>query len=210
MKGDRLALLLSLIVGFAACGCADGDDRCLARAVVTDIDETLTTSDGEWVMQMIYPDQIPEMRPDANTLMNWNADNRYAVFYVTARGDELTLADGTTALDATIAWLEAFDFPLEEGHIFLAEGLGVQGGEAVEYKSAVVSELMGDGYAFDYSYGNAESDIEAFLDAGIARDRVFLVGRLAGTMDVVDLPDEDAFTQHIEDHLPTVAAAFCE
>ena len=61
--------------------------------MITDIDETLTTSDAEWLMQIIDPSHDPAMRPDANTVMQANDEAGYSVFYVTARGELQPLAE---------------------------------------------------------------------------------------------------------------------
>jgi len=178
--------------------------------VVTDIDETLTTSDLEWLFELMDEDHDPAMRPDANTLMTWYADNGYRVFYVTARGQDLQLPDLTPARDATEAWLVEHGFPYEEGSLYLAEGTYVTGDDAVEYKAGVINDLVAEGWTMAYAYGNADTDIEAFLEAGIPNDRIYLVGELAGTMDVEPLPDDEAYTQHMADHLPDVSPAQCE
>src|SRR4051812_10555050 len=53
----------------------DNDTSCPAvttgtrAAVVTDIDETLTTDDNEFLYQIADPSYDPAMRPDADTLM---------------------------------------------------------------------------------------------------------------------------------------------
>ncbi len=209
VKPSKRTVTLFIALCLAVSGC--DDDPCVAlRAVVTDIDETLTTSNGEWVFQTLYPDHDPATRPDADTLMRGYADLGYAVFYVTARGEDLTLVDGTPARQATEDWLELHGFPLAEGRLFLAEGLYVDGDDAVEYKRDVLLSLQAEGWTLDWAYGNADTDIEAFLQAEIPRDRIFLVGSLAGTMDVQPLPDEEAFTRHVADHLPAVPPAPCE
>lgn len=180
------------------------------RSVVTDIDETLTTLDAEWFKQISNPSHDPAMRPDADTLMNAYADLGYDVIYVTARGEDSTLSDGTPARDATADWLVAHGFPYEEGALFLAPGIGAVGDSAVEYKTGVLLDLQADGRVFDYAYGNATSDIEAFQAAGIPDDVIFLVGELAGEMGVKPIPDEEAYTAHIEAWMPGVPEALCE
>ncbi len=54
--------------------------------LVTDIDETLTTLDSEFLAQLADPTYVPEMRPDANTLMQGYYALGYRILYVTARG----------------------------------------------------------------------------------------------------------------------------
>ena len=61
---------------------------CLShRAVVTDIDETLTTSDDEWLSQMGDAEHDPAMRPAANELIQAYADAGYEIVYITVDDD---------------------------------------------------------------------------------------------------------------------------
>lgn len=187
-------------------GCAPVTDSTLT-AIVTDIDETLTTDDAEWIHQIIDADYDPAMRPDADTLMNGYYDLGYRVYYVTARGEELSLLDGTPAREATEAWLEAHGFPYRSEDVFLAEGLGETGDGAVDYKAGVLTELAAAGVSLVWAYGNADSDIEAYQRFGLADDHIFLVGDLAGEYGVQPIPTEDAYTNHLADFLPTVGCA---
>ena len=172
-----------------------------SAAIVTDIDETLTTDDLEWVKQILDPDHDPEARPDADTLMNGWADRGYTVVYVTARGEDAALVDGTSARDATVAWLAAHDFPYTDANVYLADGIGAFGEDAVDYKAGVLDGLTAAGTDVVWAYGNAETDIEAFQAGGVPDDHIFLVGDLAGTMGVEPITNEDAYTNHVADFL---------
>lgn len=177
--------------------------------VFTDIDETLTTSDQEWLDQIADPTHDPAMRPDADLLMRGYAERGYTVFYVTARGEDVALSDGRSARQATSDWLDAHGFPWSEDAVFLAEGIGVYGDAAVEYKSGVILGLAEEGWQPAWAYGNAESDILAFQAAGIPDDHIFLVGALAGTMGVEPILDDDAYSAHLEHQLPLVESVSC-
>ena len=193
-------------------GGADTDtgDCTYRMAIVTDIDATLTTADSEWLAQIAVPSHDPAMRPDANTLMQDYAGLGYEVFYITARGEGLSLLDGTSARDATEAWLVAHAFPFDDtDNLFLASGVGAWGNSAASYKEEILQGLMDQGWRFMYAYGNAETDIEAFLAIGIDTDDVFLVGDLAGTLGVSGVTSDDAYTQHVADHMPSVPEASC-
>ena len=179
-------------------------------AVVTDIDETLTTGDEEWLAQLLDPGHDPQQRPDAAALMRGYDELQYTVYYVTARGEATELADGRTAREATRDWLDAHGFPIADGRLFLAPGNGAIDDAAVEYKAGLIEELELADWTVHWAYGNAETDVEAYQQAGIPDDLIFLVGELAGEMGVVGIPDEDAFVQHALDHLPTVPEAVCE
>jgi phosphatidate phosphatase PAH1 len=192
-------------------GCEAGLPPCEPHdAIVTDIDETLTTSDTEWLAQLMDPTHDPEMRPDASELMRGYDDLGYTVYYITARGESLDLSDGTTARDATRAWLEVHGFPVRDGTLFLAPGNGALGDAAVEYKTETIEELELAGWPVHWAYGNSDTDIEAFQLAGIPDDRIFAVGEDWDELDGLDIPDEDAFVVHAQEHLPTVVEAECE
>ena len=205
---SRPATLLLL----ALAGCGKGGDTAAAPtcqpALATDIDETLTTSDGEWLSQLADPTYDPAERPDAATTFQAYADKGYAVAYITARGSGLELADGRSGTEATEDWLVDHCFP--SGRVFLADhAIGVTGDDAVAYKVGAIASMQDEGWRFDYAYGNADTDIEAFQQAGIGDDIIFLVGELAGTMGVQPIPDADAYTAHLAAHLPNVPEAAC-
>jgi hypothetical protein len=148
------------------------------------------------------------MRPDAVAVFQRYAELGYAFLYVTARGQEITLTDGRTSTEATQDWLDLHGFP--EGALYLAEGRGVGGDDAVAYKAGVIAQHQEGGQRMAYAYGNAETDILAFQEANIPDDVIWLVGELAGTMGVQPLPDDQAYTAHLADFLPTVPEAACE
>jgi len=190
-------------------GGADTDSCTTSMAVVTDIDATLTTSDLEWVYQIAVPTYDAAMRPEANVLMQDYAALGYEIFYITARGEGMSLLDGTSSRDATAAWLVDHGFPFNPDNLFLAAGLGTWGNSAASYKTGILEGLEAIGWRFIYAYGNSDTDIEAFLSIDMAPENVFLVGDLAGTLGVSPVTDEDAYAQHIADHMPDVPEATC-
>jgi hypothetical protein len=198
-------------------GCGDSEKTadsaavpCVSfRGVVTDIDETLTTTDGEWLSQLADPTHDPAMRPEANALMQAYADQGYGIFYVTARGEDAQLADGRSAREATRDWLVDHDFPVDEDRLYLADGIGALGDSAVAYKSGVIDDLGTDGWSFDWAYGNADTDILAFQASEIPNDTIFLVGELAGTMGVEPIVDGDAYAAHRAVQEPRIIATDC-
>ncbi|MFA5028689.1 MAG: hypothetical protein WC713_12540 [Candidatus Methylomirabilota bacterium] len=190
-------------------GGSDTDECTYSMAVVADIDETLTTSDLEWVYQIAVPTYDAEMRPEADVLMQGYAALGYEVFYITARGEGLSLLDGTSAREATGQWLIDHGFPFEDDNLFLSEGFGTWGNSAASYKTGILEGLEALGWRFIYAYGNADTDIEAFLNIAIPAEDVFLVGDLAGTLGVSPVTNEDAYAQHILDQMPSVPEATC-
>jgi phosphatidate phosphatase PAH1 len=165
--------------------------------VVTDIDETLTTSDNEWLTQIGLPNAIPEMRPDADAVMRTYFERGYRVMYLTARGEGSRLRDGTTAREATETWLADHDFPYTTDGVFLADGLAAFGGEAAVFKTEVLEDLQAAGFELVFAYGNADTDVEAYQNVGIPDDRIFLVGDLAGQFGVEPIPTSEAYTAHL-------------
>jgi phosphatidate phosphatase PAH1 len=183
--------------------CTPADDQ-TRTAVVTDIDETLTTDDNEFLLQIVDPSHDPEMRPDANTLMNAYHDLGYRIFYVTARGDGLILLDGTSATDATTEWLTRHNFPFNASDVFLADGVGAFSSSAADYKTGVMQTLQDYGFDLVWAYGNADTDVEAYQNVGIPDDHIFLVGDLAGQYGVEPISNEDAYTNHMAQQIPLV------
>lgn len=189
-----------------------GDAPCEpGPAVVTDIDETLTTDDDEWIAQLIDGTHDPAARPDGDLLMQGLADAGYAVFYLTARGDDPVLTDGRGAFEATEDWLVDHGFPYTpgSGRLFLSDGIGVTGDAAAEYKALVLATLQGEGWTFAWAFGNADSDIDAYEAAGIPSDHQLLVGELAGTRAAEPVPDADAYAAFAGPFLAALEPATC-
>lgn len=174
----------------------DPVDDATVTVVVTDIDETLTTSDNEWLTQVALPFHDPEMRPAANDLMLAWQERGYRVIYLTARGKGLSLLDGRSAREATIDWLAAHRFPFRPGDVYLADGVGALF-DAADYKAGVLQGLADDGYEVVWAYGNADTDITAYKQAGVPNDHQFLVGDLAGGMGVNGVPNGAAYKRHM-------------
>lgn len=193
-------------VGAAAHVCQAADDT-TRISVVTDIDETLTTLDAEYIMQIGDPSYDPKMRPDANTLMSDLAGLGYAIQYVTARGTDLPLSDGTTSTDATTNWLNEHQYPRFANDLHLYQGTFVTGDATRDYKIGVLMDLISQGYSFTYAFGNAQTDIEAYQAVGIPDDHIYLVGVLAGQLGVQPITDADAYTSFITTFIPTVPCA---
>jgi len=145
------------------------DDK--TKAVVFDVDETLTTGNGELIEQLVL-DANPEMRQDANAIVReWDRAGWF-VAYVTGRPHQLT--------DITRKWLDANDFP--QGILRTSENFGVSmSGDATQlYKATVMQDMIRTGLDFRYAYGNAATDICAYSIAGIDPVRTFIVGPNAG------------------------------
>ena len=179
-------------------------------AIVTDIDETLTLSDAEFIMQIGDGTYDPLEREGAAELVTAYADLGYHVLYLTARNEQTVIeVTGETAREATQRWLEEHGFPTDPGstELVLAE-MFVFDADAQAYKAAALMERQAAGMRYDYAYGNATSDIGAYAEAGIPLDATFIIGEHAGEGGTVAVAGED-WLEHTATHIPTVPAV-CE
>lgn len=141
------------------------------KAVVFDVDETLTVDNGELIEQLAL-NADPEMRRDANQIVGAWARAGWFVAYVTGRPHQLT--------DITRRWLDRSGFP--DGLLRTAPGLGVSmSGEATQrYKATALITMKAVGLDLRYAYGNSTTDICAYSIAGIDPTRTFILGPHAG------------------------------
>lgn len=179
-------------------------------AIVTDIDETLTLSDGEFIMQIGDGTYDPIEREGASELIGAYADLGYRIMYLTARSEEIVvLGTDETAREATERWLVEHEFPTDpETTILVLSPNFVVGDSAQEFKAGALMEQQAAGWRFDYAYGNATSDIGAYADAGIDPSVTFIIGEHGGEGGTVAIEGE-GWVEHTAAHVPTVPAV-CE
>lgn len=175
-------------------------------AVVTDIDETLTIADEEFLPKQIQDGTYdPVEREGAHELFQRYAGAGFFILYLTARPETLIIeSTGETAREITARWLDEHDFPRARSELVLAPEV-VAGDTARAYKADALVMSESDGYEFMFAYGNADSDIAAYADADIAKDHTYIVGDLAGAEDTVPIESE-GYTRHIEHHGPQIPA----
>jgi hypothetical protein len=168
--------------------CAIHYDYLLApgsKVVVTDIDGTLTTDDNQLLMQINDGSYVPMMMTAADHLMQAWAAKGYPIVYLTARPHVLR--------PESRGWLADLGFP--PGPLITAGG----GEQADVYKTLWMQRMVQDfGWSVVAVYGNADTDITAYGNAGVALDHTFIVGPLAGSRGTVAIPGMD-FSQHITD-----------
>jgi hypothetical protein len=144
------------------------------RAVLFDVDGTLTTSDGELFEELAGAGPA-DMFPDADGVARYWADRGHVVIYVTGRPYLLQRS--------TRAWLDARGLP--PGPLFtparLRQAVPSHGGVGA-YKTAVLTELAAT-VDIVRAYGNAETDVCAYAAGGIAPDRTYIVGKDAKRCD---------------------------
>jgi len=179
-------------------------------SIVTDIDETLTLSDGEFLMQIGDGTYDPIAREGAVELVNAYADLGYHVLYLTARSETIVLkGTGETAREATERWIDEHGFPNDPATttVTLAPKF-LFGDDTQIYKAQALMDEQAGGRRFDYAYGNATTDIGAYAEAGIALDATFIIGENAGEGGTVAVMGE-GWLEHNDSHLPSVPAV-CE
>lgn len=155
------------------------------RFVVTDIDGTLTTSDDEFLSQLNNVAYYPQQHPGATRLHQVWAAKGYEIVYLTARPFAGRLL--------TREWLRGDEFPF--GYVETAESF-VFGDSAVTYKRGFIRRMADKGFVFDYAYGNAESDLIAYEEGNIPKDRTFSIEDASGKRNTQPIPDDD-YNPHI-------------
>ena len=143
------------------------------RAIVSDIDATLTTNDSEVFRQILDGTYVPETYPNAVELTKAHEARGYLVFYMTGRPYWLS--------NQTRGYLAGRGFSV--GPLRVADSntdiLPTEGSVGT-YKLANLQALMTAGLEIEFAYGNATTDIYAYLGAGIPADRVWIIGSHAG------------------------------
>ena len=152
------------------------------KVVVSDIDGTLTTDDAELIMQVADESYVPKMMTGGDAMLQaWDAKG-YPIIYLTARSHQFR--------SESRVWLRDFDFPA--GPMITSNMTN----EADVYKTAWLKRMFGAfGWVPVAAYGNADTDIIAYENAGIPKDKTFIVGPLAGNSGTVAIPNMD-YTQH--------------
>jgi phosphatidate phosphatase PAH1 len=188
-----------------------GDASCWdsMHAIVTDIDETLTTADSEFLMQLMDSTYDPLERAEGSEMINDYHARGYTIIYLTARAEsQFSIDNMTPARDLTEAWLVDHGFPMDENtQLILAPGF-VIGDETAMYKGQALIDLQAEGYTFDYAYGNAITDIDGYEMAGIPKEVTFIIGVEAGMDGTVPILEEDWVT-HRAAQIPMVPN-YCE
>lgn len=166
--------------------CADMLVRVLGgtqKAIVTDIDGTLTINDEQQIAatlgELLDIYNMPRQFDDANKVMCQLARQGYEIVYLTARPYWLSRASRH--------WLRAKGYPL--GQVYTYSGAGLTMGSATsDAKRDRIVQLQSAGLRFDYAFGNADTDITAYDQAGIPKNVTYIIGPLAGHNGTVALP----------------------
>ena len=140
---------------------------------VFDIDGTLTTADTELFKDILLGDYTPQEYAGAAALTRAHVEAGHVPVYLTGRPGFLA--------GATRTWLDERDFA--HGIVRLTDRAGqvlpTDGGVGA-FKRDVLLGLSDTGMAVDLGYGNAATDIFAYLSAGLAPDEVWIIGDRGG------------------------------
>ena len=141
--------------------------------VLFDIDGTLTTADTELWKEILLGDYVPEAYPSAAALTAAHADRGYIPIYLTGRPNTLNATSR--------AWLDDLDFAHGVVHTTDHSSQVVPTDSGVgAYKRDFIGSLMDAGLSIDVAYGNASTDIFAYLSAGLPADGVWIIGSHGG------------------------------
>jgi phosphatidate phosphatase PAH1 len=144
-----------------------------ASAVVFDIDGTLTLSDDELARELVSGAPA-RAQPGAVDVARALAARGHTLLYLTARPYPLTAL--------TRAWLRREGFV--GGALQTADRArqALPGSAARRFKHAALQRWQRDGgVRLVRAYGNADSDVCAYADAGVAPTVTFIVGKHAGS-----------------------------
>lgn len=142
------------------------------RIVVSDIDATLTTSDAA-LFEQIFTGYVPDAYPMSAELMNAHAERGHVVVYLTGRPYWLS--------EMSRAWLAAKQLPVGPLRVTDSNRDILPTEDSVgAFKRAQLAELVAAGFVIDAAYGNATTDISAYLANGLDPARVWIIGTHGG------------------------------
>lgn len=143
------------------------------RMALFDIDGTLTTSNSELWKDILLGDYVPESYPDAQALTLAHESKDYIPVYLGAR-------PGT--LDAvTRAWLDEQGYAHGIVHLTDRSSQMVPTDSGVgAYKRDFMRSLIDAGLDIEVAYGNAATDIFAYLSAGLDGGQIWIIGARGG------------------------------
>lgn len=145
------------------------------RIIVSDIDATLTTSDSEVFQQIYDGTYVPMAYPGAIDLTDVHAEKGWIVLYLTGRPYWLAQKTREWLVDQGTAFGPLHLTDSNEEAVPNEDGVGA-------YKLAFLESLVAEGWQLELAYGNATTDIYAYLGAGIPATSVWIIGDSGGMM----------------------------
>jgi hypothetical protein len=163
------------------------------KAVLFDIDGTLTVDDGEMFEDLLGGKATAF--PDANAVAKRWADAGYLIVYTTGRPHFLR--------NRTRKWLDTNGFPL--GALFtvdkLSESMPTEGGVGT-FKKDLLTSLIKQGLVFQRAYGNAATDACAYIRAGIAPADIYMTNNQVRECDGKQTQALPSYTEHLKSLAP--------
>lgn len=169
------------------------------KAVVFDIDETLTKDDLEQILDYTGI-EAAEPRPAAAQLVQQYIERGYHPVFITARtywyakGSRQWLRDSLSLPDFTLRTT----FSNKQG-LF----------EPAQYKTEVMQGMQAAGIEFVRAYGNADTDAEAFANVGIPLSETYIIGDKAGINGTQPITAA-GYQQHISDVVLNTPHSGCQ
>jgi hypothetical protein len=148
------------------------------RAAVSDVDGTLTSSENAYPLSLVTGDLV-DIQPGAPDAFGRLRASGHVPVYVTARGSRFT--------DDTRDWLDDHDMP--RGPMRLAPSLiTFPGSDTVDFKTGAFDDLTSHGLDIALGIGNRASDVEAYTNAGVDRESIYIklpeyISEVAGQLD---------------------------
>lgn len=136
------------------------------RLVVSDVDGTLTKGELSEAFALLLG-KLPSAHPGAADLFQKLVKKGYRPLYLTARAENL--------LQRTRDFLAKENFPAGIVETSNAKLLGINGDEAIAYKTEALQRLRDRGFVLAYGFGNTDVDDGAFANADIPTSNRFFM-----------------------------------
>jgi len=147
------------------------------KFIIFDIDGTLTTGDGELIYQIFKKifssDYVPKEYEGAQKALRILKKRGYKFIYITGRPYPLH--------QITRDWLSSKG--MIKGSLYLTKALNQSYPSKAgvgRFKRNRIQLLLADGHKIVHAFGNADTDIYAYLQAGISASNVHIIGKHAG------------------------------
>ena len=167
------------------------EDNKVLKMVVFDMDGTLTTSDKDislaFLAELWNGDSADmPMYPSAEKMATYYYQRGYEILYLTARPYWLS--------EKSYNWLVIRNFPF--GYMHTYEGSMPDGNlDAETFKKRYLQSLVDKGIKFEYTHGNALTDIAAYKSLNTPCNRIFIIGPHAGKECSVAVPTYPQFLE---------------
>ncbi|HUS30749.1 MAG TPA: hypothetical protein VMZ53_19700 [Kofleriaceae bacterium] len=133
-----------------------------AAVVVSDVDGTLTSSENAYPTSLVLGGDVAA-QPDAAARLRLAAEHGATIVYLTTRGDRFT--------QDTRSWLAAKGFPY--GALRMPTSIiTVPGEDTIEAKTSMLGDLAG--FTLLAGVGNRHTDVEAYTNAGLDPQHIFI------------------------------------